>query len=567
MDSQYHDTILVNNDESYPRHSLSLNHTKELVDLHSATYFSDGNTLNSTLWLTKRWIQNHSSDHTILFGILIDVDNNRSTGFNYLPNRGFEYVVQLNLNNGNWSKEVDEFTTAGRIRNLVYENYPKDPLESFGNSIPLSLDLSMLNYPTVYGLEFFVTDIFIDNQGRQISYTDTVGPVHVKSLSRELDQGTPLTSTSSSQEIEDPNQDGIQINLRNYSNIKQGTEFPLDKSVDIESVRYLTDRKVLSATLWLGTEVPSTPWLNSDASILLYGILINADANEKTGVDGIDYQLEIQWNNDTETWTKFLTEYSSEGHQKVLEIDENFKEENLFDPMSSNDQYALLSLDLDTITLEDKYEVLSYAEVIYGKPYSHMTIDLTGWTGIQSTSSYYISTSPNPLSLRKGTETMIGLQLRTTSGLIANVTEFSPSQNPNVVITFNPENRNISYYGSENLAPFDIKVSDKALIGEYTIPIIANISEKFVQPSRFLKLNYTDVLLPTLGYKIASANLTVKVLEPLSILEQFKNFWDVFGDPISLIGGAFAAGFSALVFDRMNKKRKGKSNQETLDKY
>lgn len=91
------------------------------------------------------------------------------------------------------------------------------------------------------------------------------------------------------------------------------------------------------------------------------------------------------------------------------------------------------------------------------------------------------------------------------------------------------------------MAPFDIKVSDKALIGEYTIPIIANISEKFVQPSRFLKLNYTDVLLPTLGYKIASANLTVKVLEPLSILEQFKNFWDVFGDPISLIGGAFAA--------------------------
>lgn len=97
MDSQYHDTILVNNDESYPRHSLSLNDTKELVDLHSATYFSDGNTLNSTLWLTKRWIQNHSSDHTILFGILIDVDNNRSTGFNYLPNRGFEYVVQIKL--------------------------------------------------------------------------------------------------------------------------------------------------------------------------------------------------------------------------------------------------------------------------------------------------------------------------------------------------------------------------------------------------------------------------------------------------------------------------------------
>jgi hypothetical protein len=238
----------------------------------------------------------------------------------------------------------------------------------------------------------------------------------------------------------------------------------------------------------------------------------------------------------------------------------------LFSPTSSGDPNALLSLDLDTITLEDKYEVLSYAEVIYGKPYSHMTIDLTGWTGIQSTPSYYIYTSEDPLFVRKGSQKEIGLQLRTTSGLIANVTEFSPSQNPNVVVTFNPENQDKTY-GSENLAHFDIKVSDNALIGEYTIPIIANISEKLVQPSTLFKLKNTDLLLPTLGYKIASANLTVKVLDRESIPEQFKNFWDVFGDPISLIGGGFAAGFSALVFDRINKKRKEKNNQETLDKY
>ena len=38
MDSQYHDTILVDNVESNPRHSLGLIDTKELVDLHSATY-------------------------------------------------------------------------------------------------------------------------------------------------------------------------------------------------------------------------------------------------------------------------------------------------------------------------------------------------------------------------------------------------------------------------------------------------------------------------------------------------------------------------------------------------
>ena len=315
----------------------------------------------------------------------------------------------------------------------------------------------------------------------------------------------------------------------------------------------------MSATLWLNEEVPLLPWLGSNASILLYGVLINADSNQKTGVDGVDYQLEIQWDNNTGTWTKMLAEYSSNGHQKLLETEENFKEDNLFDPYSSSDKYALLSLDLDAISLQDEYEVLFYAEVIYGKPFSYMTLDFSNWVDIPS-SSYYISTSANPFSIRKGSEAMIGLQLRTASGVVPNVTNFIPSQNPSVLVAFNPMNENVKSYGSETLAPFSIRVSNNAQIGEYTIPIVANISEESVYPSKFLKLNYTDLTLPTLGYRITSANLTVDVEESLSPSEHFKNFWEVYGDPISLVAGGFAAGFSALVFDRMNKKRKEKSH-------
>lgn len=569
-DNHYHDTIFVNDGEvlagEYYKnrvHELNLTDTNEFFDLFSATYFSDGNILDTTLWLDKAWnetlFENGSRYHTIAFGILVDVDNNKGTGFEYFPGTGFEYMVQLVANDKNWSKIIGEFTSSGRMRVLDIENQVKDPLDLYKTSIPLTLDLEILNYPSAYRIEFFVKDTFVDRQGKQISLTDTVGPVLIKSLSEDSNQLASHVPTSSDQEIRDPGQDRIQINLNNLSNMKlHQQQFPLDESVEIEGIKFSTERNVLSATLWLNEEVPLLPWLGSNASKLLYGILINADSNQKTGVDGVDYQLEIQWDNNTATWTKMLAEYSSDGHQKFLEIEENFKIDNLFDPYSSSDEYALLSLNLDTIALQDEYKVLFYAEVIYGKPSAYMTIDFSNWVDVPS-SSYYISTSATPLSIRKGSETTIGLQLRTASGVVPDVINFIPSQNPSVLVTFNPMDENIRSYGSESLAPFSIRVNNNAQIGEYTIPIIANISEESVYPSKFLKLNYTDLSLPTLGYRTTSANLTVDVLESLSPSEQFKNFWDVYGDPISLVAGGFAAGFSALVFDRMNKKRKEKN--------
>jgi hypothetical protein len=50
--------------------------------------------------------------------------------------------------------------------------------------------------------------------------------------------------------------------------------------------------------------------------------------------------------------------------------------------------------------------------------------------------------------------------------------------------------------------------------------------------------------------------LSINVLEKLTPIEQFDSFWRSFGGLIALIGGGFAAGFSALVFDRLKKKKK-----------
>lgn len=175
----------------------------------------------------------------------------------------------------------------------------------------------------------------------------------------------------------------------------------------------------------------------------------------------------------------------------------------MFDPFSLGDKYAMLPLDLSAIASPSKYRVLFYSEVLY-KHYHNGTSQLSDMT-IDFTS--WADIPPNSYHI----------------------------------------------------------VTPRAQTGEYAIPVIANLTEDATYPSRFLKLNYTNLPLSTLGYRLASANLSINVLEPLSPTEVFKNFWDTFGDPISLIGGGFAAGFSALVFNRMIKKRKEQKGQQTLD--
>ena len=38
--------------------------------------------------------------------------------------------------------------------------------------------------------------------------------------------------------------------------------------------------------------------------------MIDSDLNNETGPSGIDYQLEVRWNNTAKNWDKVLTEWS-----------------------------------------------------------------------------------------------------------------------------------------------------------------------------------------------------------------------------------------------------------------
>ena len=96
---------------------------------------------------------------------------------------------------------------------------------------------------------------------------------------------------------------------------------------NIHSVTYSSDGRFLNSTLWF----PSLSGLTSSngkpsADVITYGIMIDADLNGDSGFQGVDYELQISWNNNTKAWTQTLIEYASDGNSRRISpaADTNF---------------------------------------------------------------------------------------------------------------------------------------------------------------------------------------------------------------------------------------------------
>ena len=55
--------------------------------------------------------------------------------------------------------------------------------------------------------------------------------------------------------------------------------------------------------------------LSNDQNYCMY---IDADFDKRTAFGGIDYKLEIAWNNNTKSWTKILEKWSPNGDTKTI---------------------------------------------------------------------------------------------------------------------------------------------------------------------------------------------------------------------------------------------------------
>jgi hypothetical protein len=51
---------------------------------------------------------------------------------------------------------------------------------------------------------------------------------------------------------------------------------------------------------------------------------IDSDFNNKTGIAGINYKVEIQWNPESKSWTRVVEEWSSNGKNRIINSTSNF---------------------------------------------------------------------------------------------------------------------------------------------------------------------------------------------------------------------------------------------------
>ncbi|MGC2308459.1 MAG: hypothetical protein WA461_08650, partial [Nitrososphaeraceae archaeon] len=89
--------------------------------------------------------------------------------------------------------------------------------------------------------------------------------------------------------------------------IEQKNSTTPNYSTDILSVNYMSDGKTFYATVWMAYPLYKK-FEPSETEIIRYGMLIDADLNNQTGIQGADYLVRVEWNSTSKTWMRIFEE-------------------------------------------------------------------------------------------------------------------------------------------------------------------------------------------------------------------------------------------------------------------
>jgi hypothetical protein len=340
-------------------------------------------------------------------------------------------------------------------------------------------------------------------------------------------------------EITDKPRDWLDLKTRNSTK-------DADFSTDILAVDYYSNGKILNATYWLSAPFKEKP---SDSEVN-YGMYIDADFNDDTGFNGIDYKVEIKWNNETQNWDKVIESWSQIGKTRVLE---NISDYTGF--YKKDGYYVLLDVNLDELLSPEKYKVLFYSEA---KREGSFRTDLTRWVAIPPL-ELAVFASPSSIELRKGDEKTIEIQVNASQGYEPTVELFTNSPSNDLLLNFKQNNTlRIPSYGLAS-TPLTITSTDGALVRPYTIFITANSSF----PPKELITDYRSR--QPIDNVTTQSSLYAVLQEPLSVTDEIADFWNKLGSPISFMYGILA-GLSPLLYKKIKEKVKKDKNVHQDDK-
>jgi hypothetical protein len=144
-------------------------------EITSVSYMSDGERLNSTIWMSSNLLQNivlrnnidsenfNSTSspiplwHTLKFTMAIDIFS--------IFNQAIDYRIELsgqkiNSSHSEWKKEIYEISSDGTNKIIDTESYDKFPFQG-QKFVDFSVDLKSISNPQKYRVLFYITDLYV----------------------------------------------------------------------------------------------------------------------------------------------------------------------------------------------------------------------------------------------------------------------------------------------------------------------------------------------------------------------------------------------------------------------
>jgi hypothetical protein len=205
-----------------------------------------------------------------------------------------------------------------------------------------------------------------------------------------------------------------------------------EPSTDLVGVNYHSNGKFFNATLWLGWPFRDSP---VEYETLNYGIMVDSDFNNDTGIGGVDYQTELRWSNQSKTWHLVSMEWSSSGQERILSENQNFTDrykDKYYQRENKTSYFVTLSIDLSDIIYPEKYRVAFYGEAIKN---GSLLTDFTKWVTVPPP-ELIITTSPPSLEIRNGEQKSIEVRINSTQGYEPLVTLNATSDSNSVQLSF-----------------------------------------------------------------------------------------------------------------------------------
>jgi hypothetical protein len=542
-------------------------------DIQSVSYISDGKTLNATLWLSDKFaktplpikdsLASSNGEKDIFqerFTILVQKLPSHNVTLNEHINNTLNLyresliknfnltnfkVIQLNINNTLWNNTAhkilysafsEEYNSDLRVMEIWTLNGDKAFLIRYIAEAQ-KYDLYL---PTIQKM-IDSLDIGTNSMPRNMNYTSNFLSYKSPAL------GLKILHPSNWTRVEENNNDNI-------SSISFSSPYehpPLNDTLSSSPFKnFFSPYEEPSLNDVLSSDkVENFSWVGARYVIAMD---INSVYDK-----GSDYLVQVGWNKalGQNEWVMRFTEQSTTSGIKVL-----YENKNYTGFYNKDGNYIALSFDLHTLNFPDQYRLVSYVDVYYHKnnrlcslhdPSNHVPFPPP---------TFYISTSPNSVTLRPGEEREIQLRLNSTAYSPSNAT-FSTNQTEDLKVTFTPNRTSVPANGMA-VSTLRVKASEEIEDKPYTLPLYATISFPPIVGIKGQDKTFSNSLSERVE---ENSYLTLTVLPSLTPQEHLEIFYKSWLSPISGIW-TFLAGVGAVIAPLIISIYKKRQDKKTKNK-